>query len=94
MDEILMPKLTPSMFENTEASTDYKRTKKSDVRSIPVSENRRQICTIIKDSVMRNIDAQIEAERVKAETARINAENASKPFKEFKAKLANPRIKR
>ena len=91
-----MPKLEVRMFDESPSNPpNYKQAnKKSDFRSIPVSENRRATCDSIKFSVMGRIEAQIEAERNKAETLRINAENAAKPFREFKEKLANPRIKR
>lgn len=91
-----MPKLEVSMFEKTNSTPSlYTTAKPKDfVRTIPVSETKRKVCESIMNNVMGRIEGKIAAEKADKERARINAELAGKPFREFKEKLSNPRIKR
>lgn len=86
-----MPKLTLNSFPDP---PDSAKNKKEIVRSIPVSESKRQACKAIQTNLMGAIEKQIKNEQDKAEAKRILAEKAAKPFENFRAQLRNPRIKR
>ncbi len=82
-----MPKLEVRMFEKTNSTPpNYTNRNKELVRTIPVSEAKREACKAIQLGLKAQIEERINLERP--------AKEAAEPFRQLKEKLSNPRIKR
>ncbi len=87
-------KITTEFTRTSSTPPDFTKRNKELVRTIPVSESKREACRAIQQGLMNQIQERLNAEKKVSDERNKRNEQAAEPFRKLKAKLSNPRIKR